>query len=126
MANVQYIIPASARGDTSAFTVPRDEDGGENVSSFQVETQSLGESQDSYVHITNKWDVDVDITYQGSHFRDKEFQNPVDDGVPITVAANETDFFDVVTSHTYVGVKVEPSATPTNGELTITIQGRRS
>lgn len=125
MANAQYTISNTDRADATAFTVPGDEDGGEGDLSFQVEKPTLAQSHDSYVHIENGFDTDVDVTLRGSHFTDESMSAAVDDGTAITVSSGGgTDFFDIVSSHTYLEVSVDPATTPGSGSLTITFQSR--
>lgn len=126
MANQQYVISNADRTDANAFTVPGDEDGGEGDVSFRVEDSTLNKSHDSYVHIDNGWDANVDVTLRGSHFRDEDMTNAAPDGATITVSSADVDFFDITTSHSYIEVTVDPAAIPTSGSLTITFQSREA
>lgn len=124
MANQQYVIDNSDRADSNAFNVPGDEDGGEGDASFAVGEDDRGQSFDQYVHIDNGWDVNVDVTLRGSHFKDSAMDNAADDGTAITISNSSTDFIDSTSSHTYLELNVDPAGTPTSGQLTITFQSR--
>lgn len=126
MANRQYTIANGDRTDNSAFTVPGDEDGGEDDPSFRVEDRPLNKSHDSYVHIDNGWNENVDVTLRGSHFKDEQMDSASDDGSSVTVNAGTADFFDITSSHTYIEINVNPAANPTSGELVITFQSREA
>jgi len=129
MPNQQYSISNTDRGNNNAFTVPGDEDGGVGDDSFALEANANPKqnSIDSYVHVENGWDVDVDVTLQGSHFLDETMGSAAQDGSAITITKNDgTDFFDITSSHSFVEVDVDPAGTPTSGELTITFQSRET
>lgn len=127
MANAQYTISNSDRGDATAFTVPGDEDGGVGDASFRAEPENLDNAQDCYVHISNGWDQNVDITLRGSHHKDESMANAAEDGSAITVnSGDNTDFFTVTSRHTFLDVEVDPAGDPTSGDLVITFQAREA
>ena len=127
MANAQYVVSNSDRSNANAFTVPGDEDGGAGDDSFRVEDKTLNKSHDSYVHIENGWDQNVDVTLRGSHHLDSSMSSAVDDGSAITInSGGNTDFFDITSSHTFIEVNIDPAGTPTSGDLTITFQSREA
>jgi hypothetical protein len=126
MANAQYVIANGDRTDNSSFTVPGNEDGGAGDPSFRVEGLPLNKSHDSYIHIENGWNENVDVTLRGSHFEDEQMDSAADDGSAVTVNSGTTDFFDSTSSHTYIEVNVNPAANPTSGELVITFQSREA
>lgn len=126
MANAQYTVSNGDRTTADPFSVPGDEDGGEGDVSFRVEDKPLNKSHDSYVHIENGWDTNIDVTLQGSHYQDEQMDSAADDGQPETVNSGATNFFDITTSHTYIEVNVNPAAAPTDGNLVITFQSRES
>jgi hypothetical protein len=127
MANRQYVISNTDRADANAFSVPGDEDGGENDDSFPLRNEAASQSVDSYVHIENGWDTDIDVTLRGSHFQDESMSSAADDGSAITVTSSGgTDFFDITSSHSFIEVNVDPAADPTSGDLTITFQSREA
>lgn len=124
MANQQYTISNSDRSDGSAFAVPGDEDGGVGDDSYQVDQDAGGEHMWTYAHIENGWDVNVDVTLQGSHTFDETITAPVDDGSAETISNGSNGAFDTNVAHSYVQVNVDPAATPTSGDLTVTFQTR--
>lgn len=124
MGNQQFTISNTARGDTSAFTVPGDEDGGEGEESVTIETSGGGGRRRAYVHVDNGWDVDVDVTLQGSHTYDSGMASAVDDGAAETVSSGTTGAFDTEVGHSYIQVSVTPAVAPTSGDLTVTFQAR--
>lgn len=124
MANAQYTINSGDRSDTSAFTVPGDEDGGAGDDSFQVDTDTVGPARRWYIHIDNGWDVSVDVTPQGSHYRDESMASAGEDGSAVTVASGDVDFIDGESGHAFLEVSVTPASAPSSGDLTITYQSR--
>jgi len=125
MTNGQYIVSNTDRSDANAFTVPGDEDGGSGDSSYQVEPETQWQRQHLYVHINNGWDVNVDVTLQGSHTFDESMSNPADDGSAETInSGGNVGLFDTEVGHSYAQINVDPAGTPTSGELTITFQNR--
>jgi hypothetical protein len=126
MANQQYVIANGDRSNADPFDVPGDEDGGAGDPSFRVEDETLNKSHDSYVHIDNGFNENVDVTVRGSHFKDEQMDSASDDGSAVTVNAGTVDFFDITSSHTYIEVDVNPAANPTSGNLVITFQSREA
>lgn len=122
MANSQYTVSNTARGDTSAFTVPGDEPG--DTDSVLSESESGGGDYHSYVHVANGWDVNVDVTLQGSHYLDESMADPVDDGATETIASGASGAFDTEVGHSYLQVSVTPASAPTSGDLVVTFQSR--
>lgn len=126
MPNQQYTVDNSDRGNANAFTVPGDEDGGVGDDSYALDPQASPNqvSVDSYVHVDNGWNVNVDVTLRGSHFADKTMTSAVDDGETVTINSGNVDFFDITSSHSYIELNVDPNATPGSGQLVITFQSR--
>jgi hypothetical protein len=124
MATQQYTIANGDRGDNSVFTVPGDEDGGENDVSFATAPNPDGQTKRWYIHMNNGFDVDIDATVQGTHARDADMSEAGEDGSAITVVSGDIDFVDGTTGHTYIELSINPAGTPTSGSLTITFQTR--
>lgn len=124
MASEQYTIGNGDRTDNSAFDVPGDEDGGEGDTSFQVDSETTGPAKRWYIHIDNGWDVNVDVTPQGSHAFDESMSSSGEDGNSVTVSNDDVDFIDGETGHSFLELNVNPASTPTSGELVITFQSR--
>jgi len=125
MTNQQYTISNTDVTGT-AFTVPGDQDGGAGDDSFRVEDTGLNKSHDSYVHIDNGFNENVDVTLRGSHWQDESMSSAADDGSAVTVNSGGTDFFDITSSHTFIELNVDPAADPTSGDLVITCQSREA
>lgn len=121
MANKQYTVD-NADVATSAFTVPGDQPGTD--SSFSVEDRDLNEGKQWYIHVSNGFDQNVDVTVQGSHWSDESMNNPVDDGATETISSGANGAFDGETGHSYLQVNVTPAADPTSGQLVVTFQSR--
>lgn len=127
MSNKQYVVSNADRTDANPFTVPGDEDGGEGDLSFEVDESGVGDSMDAYVHIENGFDTNVDVTLQGSHFKDESMSSAATDGSAVTISSGGgTDFFSVSSDHSYIEVSVDPAAIPSSGDLTVTFQSRES
>lgn len=126
MANRQFTIPSGDRTDDTAFTVPGNEDGGENEPSFQVEPDNLDKAREWYVHITNGFDQDINATVQGSHHLDEDMNNAVDDGNTETITSGTSGVFDGMSNHSYIQLNVNPAATPTGDDLVVTFQSREA
>lgn len=127
MGNAQYTIGNGDRTDDTAFTVPGDEDGGEGDDSFELNYGAADKAVESYVHIDNGWDQNVDVTLRGSHYDDSSMSSAADDGSAVTVSSGGgTDFFDVTSNHGFIEVNVNPAANPSSGDLTITFQSREA
>lgn len=127
MGNVQYTIANGDRSDNSAFTVPGDEDGGAGDDSVELDYHGTDDAVDSYVHVENGWDVNVDVTVRGSHYLDSTMASAADDGSSVAVSSGgSTDFFDVTSGHAYLELNVNPAGTPTSGDLTVTFQSREA
>jgi len=124
MTNRQFTVSNTDRPNANSFTVPGDEDGGENEPSVRIEPDGTGDSYDSYIHIENAWDVTVDVTLQGSHYLDEDMNSATQDGPAVTIPSGEIDFFDIVSNHVFAEVLVEPAGTPTSGDLVVTVTSK--
>lgn len=122
MPNAQWTINQSDRSDGNAFAVPGDTPGTDQ--SFRVQSKNLVNSHQVYVHIDNGWDQNVDVTVQGSHWQDEAMDSAVADATAKTINSGTTDFVTVTEPHTFVEALVDPTSTPTSGDLVITIQSR--
>lgn len=121
MPTQQYTISNGDISTTNAFAVPGDKPGGDDsfvVDSFQEERGN------SYVHIDNGLDENVDVLLQGSHEFDDKIDSPADDGPTETVNSGDVGAFDSTVGHAYLQVEVTPAAVPSSGELVLTFQSR--
>lgn len=124
MADAQYTIDNSDRGNNNSFVVPGDEDGGAGDDSFATGRDDRGMSSRWYIHIDNGWDTSVDVTPKGSHIFDSSMSSSGEDGSAVTISSSDVDFIDGETGHSFLELKVNPSSAPTSGQLTITFQSR--
>lgn len=122
----QYTVAAGDRADGTAFTVPGDEDGGEGDDSFALDDADNRSKKHTYVHVNNGWDVNADVTLQGSNYLDEAMDAPVDDGAAETVNSGTADAFDTEVAHSFVQINVDPATTPTSGDLVVTFQVREA
>lgn len=124
-ANTQQYTVNNSDSDGTTFKLPGDNPGEEP---FNLE---LNDAQHYrwYVHVDNGWDVNADITVEGSHSLDSAsnntLDNPATDGSTVTVSSGGVDFFDGTTGHSLLQLNVAPAADPTTGDLTVTIQKRK-
>jgi len=124
--NTQQYSVDNADSDGTAFKLP-----GDNPGEAVFETDSNnGQYWRWYVHIENGWDVDVDVTVEGSHSLDAATNNTLDspavDGATETITSGAIDFFDGTTNHSQLQLAVDPLADPSSGSLTVTIEKRKS
>lgn len=122
MSNAQFTVSNTARSDASVFTVPGDEPG--TADSFRVDESGSGSKMHVYVHVDNGWDVNADVTLQGTHYNDDAMDSPTDDGGSETVNSGTADVFDSDVAHSFVQVSVDPASAPTSGDLVVTFQAR--
>lgn len=114
----------NADSDGTAFTVPGDEPG--TQPSYEIDEDEKADQYVWYIHVNNGFDVDVDVTVEGSHYQDSTLANAASDGATETVSAGAIDFFDGTTKHSFIGLQVDPVADPTSGDLVVTFQRRRA
>lgn len=117
----QYTVAAGDRADGSTFTVPGDVS---SDASYAVDDPDRKAGKQWYVHVANGWDVNADVTVQGSHYQDEALDSPADDGPAETVNAGANGVFDGTTGHSYIQVNVDPASGPTSGDLVVTFQHR--
>lgn len=119
----QYVID-NADSDGTAFDVPGDVTGAPD--SYDLNDPDNSQHYVWYIHIENGFDVNVDVTVEGSHYQDSTLASAAIDGSTETVSAGAQDFFDGTTKHSFIGLQVDPAADPTSGQLTVTFQKRRA
>lgn len=124
-AHTQQYTVNNADSDGTAFKLPGDQPGEEP---FSLNSNGAQEWV-WYVHIDNGFDVNIDVTAEGSHSLDNAsgntLDNPVTDGATITVQSSGSDFFDGSTGHSKLQLGVDPAADPTTGELVVTMEKRK-
>lgn len=125
MANRQVTIGNADRTNNNAFKVPGDEP---NETPFQLDTHETHHYR-WYVHVENGWDVNVDVTVEGSHSQDAAGSNtldaPVTDGDAVTISSGTNDAFTGESGHSQLQLNVNPAGTPSSGDLTVTFQRRK-
>jgi hypothetical protein len=119
----QFVI-GNAETDGTAFTVPGEKPG--TPESYEVDNADNADTYKWYVHIDNGYDVDVDVTIQGSHYQDSSLTSAAADGATETISSGGVDFFDGTTLHSFIELEVDPLSDPTSGDLTVTFQRRRA
>jgi len=115
----------------SQFTVDNADNDGSTVylpasGGFELDRSDNTHRFEWYVHIDNGYDVDVDVTIEGTHYQDPEMNSPAIDGATETVSSGGVDFFNGTTGHSFIRLEVVPAADPTSGSLTVTFQKRRA
>lgn len=124
-ANTQQYTVGNADSDGTSFKLPGDNPGEEP---FSLNSNGAQEWV-WYVHIDNGFDVNIDVTAEGSHSLDDATGNTLDspapDGTTITVTSGTVDFIDGSTGHSLLQLGVDPAADPTTGSLVVTIEKRK-
>ena len=123
--NERQVTIGNADATDTAFKVPGDQPG---ERPFNCETNS-SQQYDWYIHIENNFDVDVDVTVEGSHNLDAATNDTLDspaiDGATETLSSGSIDFFNGTTQHSLIQLEVDPLGDPTSGDLIITFQARK-
>jgi len=134
MPNTQATTAASDRSSSDSFVVPNNDNGygisygtnyGSSADGFVLEDRNTNKRKSWYIHIDNGWDTSVDATVFGSHLFDLDLSTEVTDGSVVTVGSGNVDFVDGTTRHSALQLKIQPSSTPTSGDLVITLQSRK-
>jgi len=123
--NTRQVTIDNADTDGTAFKVPGEEPG---ERPFNLNNNTAQE-WNWYIHVDNGFDVDIDVTVEGSHSQDVTTNNtlgsPATDGATETITSSEVDFFNGTTLHSLLQLEIDPLADPTSGDLTITFELRR-
>lgn len=126
-ANTQQYTVSNTDSDETSFKLPGDQPGEEP---FGLDSGSQIETFHWYVHIDNGWDVNIDVTVEGSHSLDDAsgdtLDSPAIDGTTESISSASVDFFDGTTNHAQIQLDVDPAADPTSGDLVVTIERRKS
>jgi len=126
-----FYIPAADITDSNVFVVPGDETGetprgteNPGQESYHIDDGNSVVAKRYYVHVKNGWDVDIDVSLNGSSFDDSDMIKAVKEQVNNTIASDDKFVFEDSTGHSYLEVQVEPGSTPGNGKLEVVIQSR--
>jgi len=126
-----FYILAEDITDSNVFVVPGDQvgetpRGTENPSqeSYHIDEHNSTVAKRYYVHVKNGWDVDIDVSLNGSSFDDSDMSKAVKEQVSNTIASDDKFVFEDSTGHSYLEVQIDPGSTPTSGKLEVVIQSR--
>lgn len=126
-SNTQQYTVGNADSDGTQFKLPGEKPGEEP---FSLDDTTQANYYRWYVHVDNGWDVNIDVTVEGSHSLDPATNNTLDsasiDGITETINDTGVDFFDGETNHAQLQLDIAPAADPSTGELTVTIERRKS
>lgn len=131
-----YEVP-NAESDGSTFDLPDTDGSGEVDPNGDDLENNTGEDdaavaydvrgEDSaLIKIVNGWDVNVDVTLQGTTFDDAGADEPADDQTAKTISSGSTDYIAESEPWAYILASVAPASNPSSGTLKLVFQSDRT